>query len=58
MIGFTVLLFSGNLWNSSNGVNWIKIGDAPRYGKYIDKTEEKITQSGAEHSVMVYPNFI
>ena len=36
-----------------NGVNWIKISDAPKYGKYITHTEEKITQSGAIHSVFV-----
>lgn len=35
------------------GVNWIKIGDAPRYGKYITQTAEKITQSGAARSVRV-----
>lgn len=44
------------LTNSSNGINWIKIGDAPRYGKYIETTEERITQIGANHSVMVYPD--
>ncbi|MDY2955822.1 MAG: restriction endonuclease subunit S [Enterococcus cecorum] len=44
------------LTNGANGVNWIKIGDAPRYGKYIETTEERITQSGANHSVMVYPD--
>lgn len=36
-----------------NGVNWIKIGDAPRFGKYITTTEERITQSGAAHSKRV-----
>jgi len=40
---------------STNGVNWIKIGDAPRYGKYIVSTEEKITPRGASHSVSVHP---
>lgn len=39
--------------SSVDGVNWIKIGDAPRYGKYITKTAEKITQSGAARSVRV-----
>lgn len=43
------------LTNSVDGVNWIKIGDAPRYGKYITSTQEKITQAGAIHSVNVYP---
>jgi type I restriction enzyme S subunit len=40
---------------SSSGVRWIKIGDAPRDGKYIVSTAEKITQDGAKHSVRVYP---
>lgn len=44
-----------HLTYASNGINWIKIGDAPRYGKYIETTAEKITQKGAEHSVLVYP---
>ena len=41
--------------SSTDGVNWIKIGDAPRYGKYIVSTAEKITPKGAIHSVNVYP---
>ena len=44
------------LTNNSNGINWIKIGDAPRYGKYIESTKERITPSGANHSVMVFPD--
>lgn len=40
---------------STDGVNWIKIGDAPRCGKYITSTAEKITPRGAAHSVSVYP---
>lgn len=43
------------LTSSTDGVNWIKIGDAPRYGKYIISTAEKITPKGALHSVRVYP---
>lgn len=43
------------LTSNIGGVNWIKIGDAPRYGKYITSTEEKITTMGAAHSVMVFP---
>jgi len=39
---------------SSSGVRWIKIGDAPRDGKYIVSTAEKITKEGANHSVRVY----
>ena len=41
---------------SSLGVNWIKIGDAPQNGKYITDTSEKITKSGANRSVIVYPD--
>ena len=37
------------------GVNWIKIGDARKLGKYIESTKEKITESGAAQSVKVYP---
>ena len=33
-----------------DGVNWIKIGDATRSGKYIDSTREKIKPSGASRS--------
>lgn len=43
------------LTTSADGVNWIKIGDAPRFGKYITSTAEKITQHGAAQSVSVYP---
>lgn len=42
------------LTNGINGVNWIKIGDAPRFGKHITSTVEKITRTGAAHSVSVY----
>ena len=38
----------------SNGLNWIKIGDATASGKYIYKTEEKIRPEGAKRSRMVY----
>ena len=41
------------LTTSVDGVNWIKIGDAPRYGKYITQTAEKVTQDGAARSVRV-----
>ena len=43
------------LTSSTDGVNWIKIGDAPRFGKYITSTAEKITPHGAAQSVSVYP---
>lgn len=35
---------------SSDGVNWIKIGDTKGVDKYIFKTKEKITKEGAEKS--------
>ena len=41
---------------NTDGVNWIKIGDAPRYGKYIESTKERIAPSGANRSVMVFPD--
>lgn len=44
------------LTNNANGVNWIKIGDAPKSGKYIVSTKEKITEAGASCSVRVYPH--
>ena len=43
------------LTKSIDGVNWIKIGDAPRFGKNITSTAEKITPHGAAQSVSVYP---
>lgn len=43
------------LTKSTDGVNWIKIGDASRFGKYITSTAEKITPHGAAQSVSVYP---
>lgn len=36
-----------------NGVHWIKIGDASPESKYIDDTNEYITQEGAKHSRFV-----
>ncbi len=40
---------------SSDGVNWIKIGDAQVGSKFIFQTAEKITQEGAEKSRGVKP---
>lgn len=37
-----------------NGVNWIKIGDTDKNGKYIFKTAEKIKPSGVSKSRMVH----
>ena len=41
---------------SSDGVNWIKIGDINPESKYITQTKEKITKNGAKKSVKIYPN--
>ena len=40
---------------SSDGVNWIKIGDAQVGSKFIFETAEKITREGAEKSRWVKP---
>ena len=34
------------LTTSPNGLNWIKIGDSDKGGKYINSTKEKITKEG------------
>ena len=39
---------------SADGVNWIKIGDSDKGGKYINSTKEKIKPSGVSKSRMVY----
>ena len=38
-----------------NGINWIKIGDAPANSKYITSTREKIKPEGAQRSRAVKP---
>jgi restriction endonuclease S subunit len=38
------------LTKDTNGINWIKIGDAKINSKYIDNTNEKIISEGSEHS--------
>lgn len=37
-----------------NGINWIKIGDTDKGGKYINSTREKIKPSGVSKSRMVH----
>lgn len=37
------------------GINWIKIGDVEKDGKYIFRTKEKIKPEGANKSRKVYP---
>lgn len=43
------------LTESSDGVNWIKIGDVGVGEKYIKQTAQKITPAGAEKSKRVHP---
>jgi len=38
------------LTNGTDGINWIKIGDAKLNSKYIDSTKEKIISEGSKHS--------
>lgn len=40
---------------SSNGLNWVKIGDAPAQGNYITKTVEKIKPEGLSKTREVHP---
>ena len=42
------------LTNSSSGINWIKIGDTDKDGKYINSAKEKIVPAGVAKSRMVY----
>ena len=42
------------LTNSKNGVNWIKIGDTTKDGKYINSVKEKIRVEGVIKSRMVH----
>ena len=42
------------LTSSDDGVNWIKIGDTEKNGKYISSTLEKIKPSGVKKSRMVH----
>ena len=41
--------------NDENGLNWIKIGDAPEQGNYITKTAEKIKPEGLKKTRQVFP---
>ena len=38
-----------------DGLNWVKIGDAPQLGNYITKTAEKIKPSGLSKTREVHP---
>jgi type I restriction enzyme S subunit len=41
------------LTDSEDGINWIKIGDTEKGGKYIYATQEKIIRNGMKHSRFV-----
>lgn len=41
--------------DDENGINWIKIGDVEKGGKYIFETKEKIRPEGEKKSRKVYP---
>lgn len=41
--------------DSEDGINWIKIGDVEKGGKYIYSTKEKIIPEGEKKSRHVYP---
>ena len=40
--------------DAADGINWIKIGDSDKGGKYISRTKEKIKPSGVSKSRMVH----
>ena len=41
--------------DAPNGLNWVKIGDAPTQGNYITKTAEKIRPEGLSKTREVHP---
>ncbi len=41
--------------DSTDGLNWVKIGDAPEQGNYITKTAEKIRPEGLSKTREVHP---
>ena len=43
------------LTEASNGLNWIKIGDTDKGGKYINSCKEKIKPEGLKKTRMVHP---
>ena len=40
---------------AQDGLNWVKIGDAPEQGRYITHTNEKIKPSGLSKTRQVFP---
>lgn len=61
--GETVLIERGGsprpidkfITNDENGLNWVKIGDAPEQGNYITQTAEKIKPEGLKKTRQVFP---
>lgn len=41
--------------DDTNGLNWVKIGDAPSLGRYISKTSKKIKPEGLSKTRQVHP---
>lgn len=41
--------------DDESGLNWVKIGDAPKIGNYITNTKEKIISEGLSKTREVYP---
>ena len=41
--------------DDESGLNWVKIGDAPKSGNYITNTKEKIISEGLSKTREVYP---
>ena len=41
--------------DAPDGLNWVKIGDAPEQGRYINKTAEKIKPEGLTKTRLVQP---
>ena len=41
--------------DAPDGLNWVKIGDAPEQGRYINKTAEKIKPEGLSKTRQVQP---
>lgn len=41
--------------DEEDGLNWIKIGDAPKFGNVITSTEEKIKKTGLSKTREVHP---
>ncbi|MFV8481533.1 restriction endonuclease subunit S [Mycoplasma sp. SK341A] len=44
-----------NNYLAKNGINWVKISDAPTTGYYITQTEDKIITDGIKFSKRVFP---